>query len=422
MAKTAHSFISRNLFPRVRCEYLQEFADFVYARIDRLEVIPAPADESESAEKAYKAALKDKLIRAVINSEYGCPDGVSKVNAALQLLEVCGSHEATDDLRIYAEAQKKQITRPFNCPLELAMLHLLAGNFSLLRQIEELHRIKKSKSYRVLPSDDNTFPFPLLDKESIEKRIKHEEKQISQVFHTKGMTEICHIQCNQYGNDFWFTIQRATYQETEDEVDSESRELVPHSSNKGKCDIVIFRQSSDCLYVNIDAESKMSWLVRLYAGAIGDILFGASRWTNKNRYTMKPFNQRSIESMENDFSVDGISSVTIFRLRMERPINSRKRAQKEVLEKVFSGMPDRSVSGLAREGESVVPERFVVTRAYFYFRFACYASLTVPLAADSAPLQLDNDAYKLVEQYFEQMGFDVMYNRRQRRNELRSHS
>lgn len=137
---------------------------------------------------------------------------------------------------------------------------------------------------------------------------------------------------------------------------------------------------------------------------------------------MQPFKQRTIVDLETNHNVDGITAVKIFRLHMSRQIHSRHKQEKEVLVKGFSGAPTRSVSELVGDGESVVPEQFVVNRAYFYFRFAHYDALSVPLAPDSASLQLDNDAYKLVEQYFAEMGFDIIHNRRQRRHELQTHS
>ena len=42
------------------------------------------------------------------------------------------------------------------------VLHFLDGNISLLRQIEELHSIKKRKSYRILPPMKDALPFPMI--------------------------------------------------------------------------------------------------------------------------------------------------------------------------------------------------------------------------------------------------------------------
>lgn len=414
MARGLQSFIIRHLIPIVRVEYLMEFEDFLLAHIKRME--PCKREKQghhEEWEKHYKGELKKRLLKAV-NGEYGTAD-VAPVNTALELIKICGTTKATDDLRTYAAKTEKEVPREYNGSLELAMLHFLAGHRALLEQIRTLHEIKRSKSYRVLPAEDDVLRFPLLSDTERDNKRKYEKQQLAKILENKGMTSVCEITCEQYGNDYWFTIERGAYQETEDEVDIEKKGFVQHSSNKGKRDIIVYQRNSDCLYIKIDSDSKMNWLVRQYAATVGNILFGVSRWLDRNRYTMAPFKTYSIIDLEKSHGVDGILSVTIFKLCMTKKLSSRRKREKELLTRGFAGLPTRSVSTLVGEKESVVPEHFDVDRAFFYFQFACHDSLIIPLAADAAPLQLDNDAYKIVARYFEVCGFDIIYNRKRKK-------
>ena len=59
----------------------------------------------------------------------------------------------------------------------------------------------------------------------------------------------------------------------------------------------------------------------------------------------------------------------------------------------------------------VVPSGFHVDKACFYFEFEEGDPKTVSLTPDSNGLELESEQYTLIDMYFEQAGFDQLYNR-----------
>ena len=66
----------------------------------------------------------------------------------------------TADLREYAESLGVSVNRDFSNGIELAVLHFLDGNISLLRQIEELHSIKKEEIVSYSSPHERCASFP----------------------------------------------------------------------------------------------------------------------------------------------------------------------------------------------------------------------------------------------------------------------
>lgn len=201
------TFIRRTLTHYVRYEYLVEFEALVRGIITRIPEIAKAEEDSETAHRSYARRLRGVLIMALVQNEYGSA-GVAQVNRLLDMLQICGSQEATDDLRTYAAARNETIDRTFSGALELALLHLLVGHTDLLDLVSRLASIKKSKQYQILTPDERALPFPLTEKSERDKIKIYEESQLSYILKSKGMTSYCSIEYDQYGDDFWFTISR----------------------------------------------------------------------------------------------------------------------------------------------------------------------------------------------------------------------
>lgn len=145
------SFIIRRFLPFLRYEYLRELEAYLRKEVTGFPTVipPEPFSDRQQLE-AYRRALGKLLFPAFVT---GCTalKGDGQDLPYFPPLQTCSSGEATADLREYAESLGVSVNRDFSNGIELAVLHFLDGNISLLRQIEELHSIKKRKSYRILP-------------------------------------------------------------------------------------------------------------------------------------------------------------------------------------------------------------------------------------------------------------------------------
>jgi len=115
------------------------------------------------------------------------------------------------------------------------------------------------------------------------------------------MTDVCVISCDRISSDYWFTIKRGHYQETVDEVDTSAKEIVSSIRTPGNTDIVIYRGSSKCLYINLQVSARIQWMMRAYAVIAGRMLFGSDIWELRNRYkwyTLKHSKASEDESAE----------------------------------------------------------------------------------------------------------------------------
>ncbi len=220
------------------------------------------------------------------------------------------------------------------------------------------------------------------------------------------------ISCDRISSDYWFTIKRGHYQETVDEVDTSAKEIVSSIRTPGNTDIVIYRGSSKCLYINLQVSARIQWMMRAYAVIAGRMLFGSDIWELRNRYTLSVFNKKPIADIEVFNNIPGLRRVAVYKLVMSRPLHARKRTEKEVLMRGFTGTY-KSLSELGDEDGPliVVPSGFHVDKAFFYFEFEEGDPKTVSLTPDSNGLELESEQYRLIDMYFEQAGFDQLYNR-----------
>ena len=142
------------------------------------------------------------------------------------------------------------------------------------------------------------------------------------------------------------------------------------------------------------------------------MLFGSDIWELRNRYTLSVFNKKPIADIEVFNNIPGLRRVAVYKLVMSRPLHARKRTEKEVLMRGFTGTY-KSLSELGDEDGPliVVPSGFHVDKAFFYFEFEEGAPKTVSLTPDSNGLELESEQYTLIDMYFEQAGFDQLYNR-----------
>lgn len=226
------------------------------------------------------------------------------------------------------------------------------------------------------------------------------------------MTDVCVISCDQIASDYWFTIKRGHYQETVDEVDTTVKEIVSNIRTPGNTDIIIYRGISKCLYINLQGKNQSKWLMKAYSTVVGRMLFGLDIWELRNRYTLGIFNKKSIADIEVFNNIPGLRRVAVYKLVMSRFLHARKKTGKEILTRGFMGTY-KSLSELCDEDGSliVIPSGFHVDKAFFYFEFEERASKTVSLTPDSNGLELESEQYRLIDMYFEQAGFDQLYNR-----------
>lgn len=406
-------FIIRDLMPSLRYEYLKELEDYLRENVSDFPSIKNPDDPFDHNQlQEYRAALGQAIISGISYHTYGIKEEINRVRRIFQLLRTCSSDEATSDLREYAKSLGVLVTRAFNNGTELAVLHFLAGHIHLLRQIEDLYSIKKGKSYQILPPMKDSLPFGILPEQEREKEKEKCRQYLSRILMEKGMTDVCVINCDRISSDYWFTIKRGHYQETINEVDTSAKEIVSNTHTPGNTDIVIYRENSKCLYVNLQTSSRLKWLMLTYASIAGRMLFGSDIWEFTNRYTLRVFNEQPIANIEFFDNIPGLRKVTIYKLFMSRPLHTRGKTEKEILIRGFTGTY-RSLSELCDENglPIVVPSGFHVDKAFFHFEFEEGKPQTVSLSADSNDLELENEQYQLIDMYFEQAGFDQLYNR-----------
>lgn len=407
------SFIIREFLPSLRYEYLRELEAYLRKEVTDFPTVIPPEPFSDHRQlEAYRGALGQTIISGICYRMYGVKKETDRIYRIFRLLQTCSSGEATVDLREYAESLGVSVDRDFSNGIELAVLHFLAGNINLLRQIEELHSIKKGKSYRILPPISDALPFPIITEEEREKEKEGCRQYLSRILSEKGMTDVCVINCDRISSDYWFTIKRGHYQETVDEVDMSAKEIVSSTRTPGNTDIVIYRGSSKCLYVNLQVNARIQWMMRTYAVIAGRMLFGSDIWELRNRYSLGVFNKKSIADIELFNNISGLRKVTIYKLFMSRPLHARRKTEREVLMRGFTGVY-KSLSELCDEDgpQIVVPSGFHVDKAFFHFEFEEGNPKTVSLTPDSNGLELENEQYRLIDMYFEQAGFDQLYNR-----------
>ena len=101
----------------------------------------------------------------------------------------------------------------------------------------------------------DALPFPMITEKEREKEKEGCRQYLSRILSQKGMTDVCVISCDRISSDYWFTIKRGHYQETVDEVDTSAKEIVSSIRTPGNTDIVIYRGSSKCLYINLQVSA-----------------------------------------------------------------------------------------------------------------------------------------------------------------------
>lgn len=406
-------FIIRDLMPSLRYGYLRELEEYLRKEVTNFPEVKKPENLSNHRQLGkYRGDLGQTIISGISYRTYGTREEMDRILRIFQLLQTCSSSEATSDLREYANSFGIAVTRPFDNGTELAVLHFLEGHLHLLRQIDDLFSIKKGKSYQILPPMRGVLPFAIISDEEREREKEKCRQYLSGVLLKKGMTDVCVINCARISSDYWFTIKRGHYQETIDEVDTSAKEIVSSTHTPGNTDILIYRESSKCLYVNLQVNARIKWLMLAYASIAGRMLFGSDIWELTNRYNLNVFNKKSIAEIESFDNIPGLRKVTIYRLSMSRPLHSRRKTEREILIRGFSGIY-KSLSDLSDEDgpRIVVPGGFHVDKAFFYFEFEEGKPQTVSLSPDSNSLELDNEQYCLIDRYFEQAGFDQLYNR-----------
>lgn len=78
-------------------------------------------------------------------------------------------------------------------------------------------------------------------------------------------------------------------------------------------------------------------MMRAYAVIAGRMLFGSDIWELRNRYTLSVFNKKPIADIEVFNNIPGLRRVAVYKLVMSRPLHARKRTEKEVLMRGFTG-------------------------------------------------------------------------------------
>lgn len=402
MGKELSTFICRKLTQNVDSAYLADLEDYLRKMVTRMPVTPKEPIET------YTKRFKLNMTKVFLRSEYGTTE-LSEAIACLQTLRTCCDAKAEDYLRTYADEQHITVDRPTKSVVELAISHLVAGHILLLQQVCKVVDLEVDKTYQVFTPDKNTLTFPLLPQEERDGNLQLLKTKLSLLFEGKEMTNMCQIESEHIGDDFWFTIDRGAYRETESEVDEEKQAMIPHTAYKGKRDIVVYLNRNKCLYVNLDSTNKMMWLSRNYAAYFGEALFGVSPWKRGSRYTLEPFKRLSIEDLEICDDIPGIEKVTIYKLALQAPRPSKVKSAKEVITIGFTGDLKISVS----ESEYIkvnggIPPRFQVLRAFFFFEFEDHPPTHVSVASDTSSLSLNDERYELIDDYLAKRGFDML--------------
>ncbi len=408
MATSPALFITRELLPHTRCEYLFEFAAYLRQHLPAMPEIAAPKSKSDKDVQEFRDTLHKVLIQTLEYKDYGQASGLGMITNYFKLLQGCCSEDATMDLRDHAESRKVTPQRPHDNAVEFALLLGLAEEWSLLRTVSQLSELKKGKAYQILIPDANSFAYPMLSEELQDKALIREESHLSGLFQNKNMTSACQIQCERIADDVWFTIHHGQHKSTIDEVNPSSSKIVARTMNPGNKDIVIYVAKDRCLYVNLQMSSKPLWLLNGYAGSIGNILFGVNIWTAKPRYDLRAFNGKSIREIEEAAAlVEGISEVRIYKLTMHKSTGIGK--SKELLIRGFSGQPYKSISEIKdADGQAFcVPQGFYVHEACIFFMFDSGQQHRITLKEDSSGLKLGNEHNHLMDRFLWEAGIDT---------------
>ena len=191
MAASPVLFITRDLLPHTRCEYLFEFASYPRKQLPSIPEIAAPKSSSREDAEEFRESLHKILIQTLEYKDFGQSSGLGIITNFFKLLHGCSQDEAAVDLRDYAESQGVTPQRPCDNSVEFALLLGMAGEWALLRTVAQLSELKKGKSYQILMPDTSSFTLPLLSEEQQRTALKREEVLLSGLFQNKKMTSAC---------------------------------------------------------------------------------------------------------------------------------------------------------------------------------------------------------------------------------------
>lgn len=416
MAKVTADFIRRNLLPALSNDYLAELHDMCCTTVIAFgeQSIKRPLPEAEKSEwENYRRALAKSLQECINYQMFGLEKQRNALNSKMMLLMICSADEAVLDLREYAESLGIELKHTFSNSMEFTLAHLLEGNIQLLKQVKEMADIKKGKSYIILPPHQDMLDFAIQDEELQEKARKECEKYLKGIIKNKGIPPVCNIQYDRLGNDYWFTISRGHYTETRAVVDASKQEIEDINETPANRDIVIYRGENKCLYINLEVNASLKWLLTNYAITVGRILFGLDIWEMTNRYTMDVFKHKSFQEIEDVAKqVPGLRKVTLYRLSLGRPLSSKNKKAKEVGAIGYQGTYTSVTQVLDINGNpATIPQGFNVERAFMLFEFEKGRAKSISLTPEKNGLELDNEQFSMIDRFFELAGFDRLYNR-----------
>ena len=416
MAKVTADFIRRNLLPALSNDYLVELHDMCCTTVTAFgeQNIKRPIPEAEKNEwESFRRALAKALQECINYQMFGLEKQRNALNIKLMLLMICSADEAVLDLREYSETLGIQLKHTFSNSMEFTLAHLLEGNIKLLKQVKEMADIKKGKSYIILPPHQEMLNFAIQDKKAQEKARKQCEKYLQGIIKNKGIPPVCNIQYDKLGNDYWFTISRGHYTETRAIVDASKQEIEDINETPANRDIVIYRGDNKCLYINLEVNAALKWLLTNYAIAVGRILFGFDIWEMTNRYTMDVFKHKSFQEIEDIAKlVPGLRKVTLCRLNLVKPLSSKNKKAKELGIIGYKGTYKSVTEAVDIHGQpATIPPGFIVERALMLFEFEKGSAKPVSLTPEKNGLELDNEQFILIDRFFELAGFDRLYNR-----------
>lgn len=416
MAKVTADFIRRNLLPALSNDYLAELHGMCCTTVIAFgeQSIKRPLPEAEKSEwENYRRALAKSLQECINYQMFGLEKQRNALNSKMMLLMICSADEAVLDLREYAESLGIELKHTFSNSMEFTLAHLLEGNIQLLKQVKEMADIKKGKSYIILPPHQDMLDFAIQDEELQEKARKECEKYLKGIIKNKGIPPVCNIQYDRLGNDYWFTISRGHYTETRAVVDASKQEIEDINETPANRDIVIYRGENKCLYINLEVNASLKWLLTNYAITVGRILFGLDIWEMTNRYTMDVFKHKSFQEIEDVAKqVPGLRKVTLYRLSLGRPLSSKNKKAKEVGAIGYQGTYTSVTQVLDINGNpTTIPQGFNVERAFMLFEFEKGRAKSISLTPEKNGLELDNEQFSMIDRFFELAGFDRLYDR-----------
>ncbi len=418
MPKVTIEFIKRNLLPSLSFDFLVDLHKLCCLTVGdfcKQDIARPDSPENKQEVEQYKRNLANAINACINYHGFGIEKERNDLNSKLLLLQVCSADDASCDLRDYAESIGLTIDRKPVNGVEVALAHLLAGHIDLLKQVKQLFDIKKSKSYFILPPSPDFLTFPIAAECDQSKQIKECVKYLNGILQKKGINPVCGIEFDRLSKDYWFTIKRSHYSETRSVVDSNTQEIEDKNQTPGNRDLVIYRSETRCLYVSLEVNAKLKWLISNYAIIVGRILFGFDIWEMKNRYTMDVFRTKSFSQIEEVASlVPGIEKVVLYRLNIYRPLDKRVKGAREITTIGYTGVY-KSVTELrdANQRPVELPRGFLVERAYMWFKFDHGPGVRVSLSPEKNGLELENEQYDLIDRFLELAGFDTLYNRNQ---------